>query len=164
MLALIIWTRRECHLIVSNLKSGSEGLKKVYGPSSGNKTQIIILACANAMGNMLPSIVIFKGERFNHDWVKGEIPNTLYGISPNGWIDQELFTEWLQKLFIPNIPSTRPVLLLDSHSSHFNPKAIRIAAEANIIIFRLPPHTTHVAQPLDVSYLKSIGRRCVILI
>ena len=74
-------------------------------------------------------------------------------MSPNGWIDQELFTEWLQKLFIPNIPSTRPVLLLlDGHSSHFNPEAIRIAAEANIIIFCLPPHTTHVAQPLDVSF------------
>ena len=89
-----------------------KGLKKVYGPSSGNKTQITILACANAMSNMLPPMVISKGERFNHDWVKGEIPNTLYGMSPNGWIDQELFTEWLQKLFIPNIPSTRPVLLL----------------------------------------------------
>ena len=45
------------------------------------------------MGNMLPPMVIFKGERFNHDWVKGEVPNTLYGMSPNGWIDQELFTE-----------------------------------------------------------------------
>ena len=42
-----------------------KGLKKVYGPSSGNKTQITILACANAMGNMLPPMVIFKGERFN---------------------------------------------------------------------------------------------------
>ena len=28
------------------------------------KTQI---TCANAMGNMLPPMVIFKGERFNHD-------------------------------------------------------------------------------------------------
>ena len=129
------------------------GFKKVHGPSSGNKTQITILACANAMGNMLPPMVIFKGERFNHDWVKGEVPNTLYGMSPNGWIDQELFTEWLQKLFIPSIPSTRPVLLLlDGHSSHFNPEAIKIAAEAEIILFCLPPHTTHVAQPLDVSF------------
>ena len=77
-----------------------------------------------------------------------------YGMSPNGWIDQKLFTEWLQKLFIPNIPSTRPVLLLlDGHSSHFNPEASKIAAEAEIIIFCLPLHTAHVAQPLDVSFL-----------
>ena len=66
-------------------------LKKVYGPSSGNKTPITILACANAMGNMLQPMVIFKGdhfifkgEHFNHDWAKGEVPNTWYGMSPNG--------------------------------------------------------------------------------
>ena len=41
---------------------------------------------------------------------------------------------------------------MDDHSSHFNPEAIKIAAEAEIIIFCLPPHTTHVAQPLDVSF------------
>ena len=62
----------------------------MYGPSSGNKTQIIILAYVNAMGNMLPPMVIFKGEHFNHDWTKGGVPNTWY---PNGWIDQKLFTE-----------------------------------------------------------------------
>ena len=125
----------------------------MYGPSSGNKTQITILACANAMGNMLPPMVIFKGEHFNNDWAKGEVPNTWYIMSPNGWIDQKLFTEWLQKLFNPNIPSTRPVLLLlDGHSSHFNPEAIKIATEAEINIFCLSPHITHMVQTLDVSF------------
>ena len=104
------------------------------------------------MGNMLPPMVI-KGEHFNNDWAKGEIPNTWYIMSPNGWIDQKLFTEWLQKLFNPNIPSTRPVLLLlDGHSSHFNPEAIKIAAEAEINIFCLPLHITHMVQTLDVSF------------
>ena len=40
-------------------------------------------------------MVIFKGTHFNHDWMKGEIPNTLYGIPPSGWIDQELLTDWM---------------------------------------------------------------------
>ena len=34
----------------------------MYGPSPGNKTQITILACANAMGNMLTSMVIFNAK------------------------------------------------------------------------------------------------------
>ena len=41
------------------------------------------------------------------------------------------------------------LLLLDGHSSHFEPETIRIAKEENIIIFCLPPHTTHELQPLD---------------
>ena len=40
-----------------------KGAKKVHGQSSGIKTQITILACANAIGTMLPPMVIFKGER-----------------------------------------------------------------------------------------------------
>ena len=44
----------------------------------------------------------------------------------------------------------RPLLLLmDGHSSHYNPEVITAAAEEKIILFTLPPHTTHLAQPLD---------------
>ena len=56
-----------------------------------------------------PTMTVFKGKRLNREWTKGEIPNTLYGMSPQGWINHELFAEWLEKLFIKNIPQTRPV-------------------------------------------------------
>ena len=138
-----------------------KGFKKVYGPSSGNKTKITILAYANAMGNMLLPMVIIKGSVLNHEWVKGEIPNTLYGMSPSGWIDQELFTELLQKL--SNIPLAQPVtLLLDGCSSHFNPEAIRKAAEAEVILFCLPPHTIHVPRPLDVSFFGPLTYKALV--
>jgi len=42
---------------------------------------------------MLQPMVIFKGECFNYDWVKGEVPDTVNGMSPYGWIDQDLFTK-----------------------------------------------------------------------
>jgi len=67
-----------------------KGIKKVYGPSSGNKTQ---KHCENSVGTMLRPMVIFKSECFNYDWVKGEVPGTVNGMSPNGWIDQDLFTK-----------------------------------------------------------------------
>ena len=67
-----------------------KGMKKVYGQSSDNKCQFTIFTCSNAVGTVLPPMVIFKGERFNHEWTKGEIPNTAYRMSPQGWIDHEL--------------------------------------------------------------------------
>ena len=67
------------------------GMKKVHGRSSGNKTQITVVVCANAAGNVIPLMVIFKGERLNHDLTKGEVLGTLYGMSENGWIDRELY-------------------------------------------------------------------------
>ena len=130
-----------------------KGIKKVHGPSSGNKAQITILACANAVGTMIPPMVIFKGERLNYEWTRGEVPDTKYAMSPQGWTDHELFFEWLSKQFTKSIPPSRPVLLLlDGHSSHFTLEAIKFAAENEIILFCLPPHTTHVPQPLDVSF------------
>ena len=54
-----------------------KGMKKVYGQSSRNKSQITILTCTNAVGTVLPPMVIFKGERLNYEWTKGEIPNTI---------------------------------------------------------------------------------------
>jgi len=41
---------------------------------------------------MLPPMALFKGERYNYEWGKGEVPGTVHGMSPNGWIDQDLFT------------------------------------------------------------------------
>ena len=57
----------------------TKGMKKLHGPASGDKTQITIIACSNAAGYTLPSMVIFKGEKFNHQWSIGKVPGTLYG-------------------------------------------------------------------------------------
>ena len=56
----------------------TKGMKKVHGPASGDKTQITIIACSNAAGYTLS--LIFKGEKFNHQWSVGEVPGTLYGM------------------------------------------------------------------------------------
>jgi len=38
---------------------------------------------------------------------------------------------------------------MDGHSSHFQPSVIQRAAVERVIVFCLPPHTTHLTQPLD---------------
>ena len=73
-------------------------------------------------------------------------------MSKNRWIDSELFQEWFTNHFLLHIPPQRPILLLlDGHSSHYQPQLIRTAAANQIILFCLPPHTTHWCQPLDRS-------------
>ena len=56
--------------------------------------------------------------------------------------------------YLTHAVQRRPLLLLvDGHSSHYDPETIRFAKEHCVIIFCLPPHTTHEAQSLDVSFL-----------
>ena len=45
------------------------------------------------------------------------------------------------------------MLLLDVHSTHYQPVAVRFAKEHDIIMLCLPPHTTHESQPLDCGVL-----------
>ena len=117
---------------------------------SGNKSQITVLACCNAAGYVIPPFVIFDRKILKAELTVGEIPETMYGLSTSGWVDSELFDAWFQNHFLAYSPASRPLLLiLDGHSSHFNPATLRRAAEEEIIMFCLPPHTTHRTQPLD---------------
>jgi len=86
-----------------------KGTKKVHCQTSGNKSQITVLACASAAGGVIPPMVIFEGKRLNPEWTKGEVPDTLYGMSDKGWTDMELFSHWMTSQFIPHIPPAHPV-------------------------------------------------------
>ena len=130
----------------------AKGTKKVRQCSSGNKTQITVLGCASATGQALPPMVIFAGKKFNHTLSEGEIPGTLYGVSDSGWMDHELFALWFSSHFLQHAVSSRPLLLLlDGHSSHYTLELIQTAADHDVVIFCLPPHTTADTQPLDTS-------------
>ena len=84
-------------------------------------------------------------------------------MSENGWIEQELFFYWLKDLFLKYIPPERPVMLvMDGHSSHYTPEAIRGAAQMGVIVLCIPPNTTHATQPLDVSLFGPLKRHWVI--
>ena len=130
----------------------AKGKKKIRYRTSGQKSQITVIGCASASGQILPPFIIFAAKQLNELWTRNEVTGSRYAVSDKGWVDQELFYFWLKVHFIPNAISQRPLLLLlDGHSSHFEPGTIQHARDNNIIIFCLPPHTTHECQPLDCS-------------
>lgn len=74
----------------------------------------------------------------------------MYALSDSGWMDSETFDNWFSNHFLVHAPPARPILLLlDGHSTHYNPQFIAKAAHEQIIVFCLPPNTTHLTQPLD---------------
>ena len=140
-------------------------MKKVRYRCSGRKGQITSVACANAAGQAIPPMVIYNASKLNPDWTKGEVVGTKYGLSMNGWINTDLFEAWFMEHFIPNAVSSRPLfLLLDGHSTHYQPQVLKFAMEHQCIILCLPPHTTHETQPLDVGIFAPLkvqwGRVC----
>ena len=126
------------------------GSHNPYCLSSGSKDQITVVGCVSAAGQHLPPMVIWDRKNLKPELTQGEYPQTIYGLSSKGWMDMELFEKWFSRLFLCCAPAARPLLLLlDGHSSHYSPAAIRMAAEEQVILFVLPPNTTHLSQPLD---------------
>ena len=114
----------------------AKGKKKMCYRTSGQKSQITVIGCANATGQILPPYIIFAAKQLNALWTHN---GSRYAVSNKGWVDQELFCYWLKVHFIPNIISHRPLLLLlDGHSPHFEPNTIQHAQDNNIL-----PSTTH---------------------
>ena len=127
-----------------------KGEKHPIALSSNERTNITVLACCNAGGYAIPPLVIFDRKTLNPELILGEVPGTMYGLSDSGWIDSEIFETWFTNHFLAYAPPARPLLLLmDGHSSHFSPLFVNRAAEEDIVVFCLPPHSTHKTQPLD---------------
>ena len=69
----------------------------VYG--TGVKTQITLLACANAAGYAIPSVLVYKRKNLVKALLQGEVKRIMYGLSPSGWMDGEIFANCLKRHF-----------------------------------------------------------------
>ena len=126
------------------------GQQHTRAVTTGNKRQVTVLACANAAGYYLPPLVILKRKTLPPAILREEVASTRYALSDTGWMDSDTFDDWFESHFLVHAPPARPLLLLlDGHSTHYNPKFIEKAAYERIVVFCLPPNTTHLCQPLD---------------
>ena len=102
---------------------------------------------------------VFPGVRFSYNCIEG----AYFGKSENGWMTQELFYGWH---FMRHIIAERPVcLLVDGHTSHIDLQAAKFCNENHILLYCLPPHSSHITQPLDVGFfspLKGPWKKAVI--
>ena len=90
--------------------------------TSGNKSQITVIACVSAARHVILLFVIFDSKALNYQWTKGEVVGTRYGLSSNGWVDTDLFKSWLTDHLLKYAVGSRPLLLvLDGHSTHYQP-------------------------------------------
>ena len=72
-------------------------------------------------------------------------------------MDEELFYSWFSKLFVPQTNHLeKQILIINRHGSHMSSKLIDSAIENDFILYRLPPHTTHLLQPLDILVYKPL--------
>ncbi|KAI8484841.1 hypothetical protein Bbelb_374380 [Branchiostoma belcheri] len=108
------------------------------------------MECVAAEGLVLPPLVTFSKSYPSSAYRLEGPDNALYSTTPSGFIEVKVFVEWLKKCFCRFASPERPVLLLmDQHTAHLTTNAIYTAVDNDIILMGLPPHTSHILQPLD---------------
>jgi hypothetical protein len=99
-------------------------------------------------------LLIFKAKHTNTTWILASTPEKWkFSTSTSGWTSDNHAYEWLTTLFKPETRRNdrkRRLLLLDGYRSHLTARFIAFCLDKNIDLVCLPPHTSHLLQPLDV--------------
>ncbi|CAG9136187.1 unnamed protein product [Plutella xylostella] len=136
---------------------GRRGYPSTRTTATAGKANTTVLIASNAAGGKGPPFIIYKGKYVWSEWTSEEAyPGTLYTATKKGWIVSEAFRDFMLKSFIPMIEDKeQPTLLIfDGHSTHVQLDVIEEAKKNNITIIKLPAHTSHLLQPLDLGVFK----------
>ncbi|KAJ8303360.1 LOW QUALITY PROTEIN: hypothetical protein KUTeg_019756 [Tegillarca granosa] len=123
--------------------------------TTGKTKTVTVIGTGNAIGNQVPPYFIFPGQRMVSKLLKRASVGVQGTVSETGWSNTDIFEMYLKEHLIKNLPArdtnNKVVVLYDGHKSHVAMGIIDWARKENIVLFVLPPHTSHILQPLDVS-------------
>ena len=145
----------------SKVVTSSNRVSRAVMIQPGNREWVTVIECVNASGWSLPPFVILSSKAHQSSWYRDLPLDWTVGVSDNGWTIDELGFEWVKHFDQHTAARTAGVyrlLILDGHSSHATPEFDQYCAENKIITLCMPPHTSHLLQPLDVSCFSPLKR------
>lgn len=128
----------------------------------GDREWVSIIESIGMNGYSPPPFVIFQGKQIQHSWIPPNIDTrTKIHVSPAGWTDRAIALEWIKHFDIytkSQVQGTYRLLILDGHTSHVSLEFIQYCEDAKIVPLCLPPHSTHILQPLDVGIFSPLAK------
>ena len=154
-----VYNMDETGVLLSVLRSSkylvNAEMPKTHRGSETKRTLITAVECISANGRSLPPLIIFPGVDLRSNWVCHKAPDWQFTCSKKGYINSEINLEWIQKVFEP---STRErangqprILISDGFETHESHDVMKFCLENNIVLCRLPSHTSHKLQPCNIS-------------
>jgi hypothetical protein len=142
--------------------TGSERRGRPKAIQPGNREWVTLIAAINAAGWSVPPFLIFAGQYHLSAWYEEDIPRDwAIAVSDNGWTNNELGVEWLKHFNAytkTRVVGARRLLVFDGHKSHHSLEFQELCKENNIYTLCMPPHSSHLLQPLDVGCFSPLKR------
>lgn len=148
----------------------ARGARRTHTLCNEARFSMTCLPVVFADGTYMPPHFIVKGKKRPRWWGSPEyqamLASTVFAeaslsVQDNGWMDTVIFLTWFQEKFLPFTADRRSavtpvILVLDNFSGHVHPEVLQKAKDNHVIMVGLPPHSTHITQPLDVTLMKPL--------
>ncbi|CAM9140205.1 unnamed protein product, partial [Ectocarpus sp. 4 AP-2014] len=131
------------------------GTKVPGARRSNSRENTTVVASIGADGHTFHPTIIYKGQRMQPAWMEDNngVPDSKNTVTESSFIQSHFFLGYLRD-FREQLDARglhgKVAHVLDGHASHTTFDAISLAISLDIDLFRLPSHTSHITQPLDV--------------
>lgn len=113
------------------------------------------IECVSAAEQALDPMIIWPASTHRANWTTHPTPGWHYAYSDSGYTDSYLSLQWLKCVFNPQTEARanrKPrILICDGFGSHETLEILEFCFENNIVLCRLPSHSSHKLQPCDIS-------------
>jgi hypothetical protein len=133
--------------------TGSEKPGKQKKLQPGDREWVTLVQGVAATGRIIPPFLIFAGKVLISTWYANLPRNWVIAVSPTGWINNDLALAWLKHFDAYTKASSAGayrLLIIDGYESHCLVEFQNYCKENKIIALCMPPHSSHLLQPLDV--------------
>jgi hypothetical protein len=129
--------------------------RRDYRGARVKRTTVTAIECVSADGRYLNPMVIWPASTHRSNWTTYPTHGWHYACSDSGYTDYKISLEWLKRVFDLQTKErangkTR-ILLCDGFGTHETVEILEFCLENNIMLCRLPSHTSHKLQPCDLS-------------
>ena len=149
--------RKEIRLIVPNDYQDNTYLY----PVNRTPKRITMVAAISAGGDALKPALITSRKTIDTDLFDLGYTNDVvkYYYQSKAFLTKRIFRAWIQDILIPyviitrqqiNQPNMKAILIMDNFSGHMDADSYNILQSNNITIITIPPHSSHLLQPLDL--------------
>jgi len=129
--------------------------RRDYKGARVKRTTVTAIECISADGRYLNPMIIWPASTHRSNWTTFPTSGWQYACSESGYTDSIISFEWLKRIFDPETRERanwkRRVLICDGFATHDTLEILEFCFENNILLCRLPSHTSHKLQPCDVA-------------
>ncbi|XP_049807105.1 uncharacterized protein LOC126249496 [Schistocerca nitens] len=131
-----------------------KGEKLLHFVAPEHRENVTIVSCGNAIRQVIPPTILFKGKRRKPEWEDYLPPGKAVEMTDKDSMKTATFIKWIHR-FARYKPAKDVILIFDGASSHLDPESCDVAEYHNIRLYCFPSNTAHELQPMDKPVFKS---------